>query len=57
MIVEISPEPSPAEREAIEAALGAAFERDGSGRGDWWREGLGENLAAAAGLDPAPESS
>jgi hypothetical protein len=43
--LEISPEPSPAEREAIEAALSALAERDGFGPGAWWREGLEENLA------------
>lgn len=57
MIVAISPEPSPAEREAIEAALRAVSERGGHSRGDWWKEGLEENLAAGGGLDAESGSS
>jgi hypothetical protein len=56
VIVEISPGPSAAEREAIEAALGAAFAADGHQLGDWWREGLEENLGADAGLEATPAS-
>ena len=46
MSLEISPEPSAAERAAIEAALAQlAAEDERSGSGAWWRAGLAENLA------------
>jgi hypothetical protein len=46
----VSPEPSPAEREALVRAL-AQLRPDGSdgGRGAWWREGIRE------ALEPEPE--
>ena len=50
MILEISPEPSPAEWAAIEAALRALGEQNGSGPGAWWQAGLAENL------EPEPDS-
>ena len=46
--LDVKPEPSEAERGAIEAALAEAqVEQDpgGSGRGPWWRRGLLENAS------------
>lgn len=45
MEIEITPEPSPEEREALERALARLLEDDGGGeRGAWWCEGVGENV-------------
>jgi len=41
--IEISPEPSPEERDAILRAA-AALRRLGDGRSGWWREGVREAL-------------
>jgi hypothetical protein len=54
VIVEISPEPSAAERKAIEAALRAVAETNGFRGGDWWKEGLEENLGVNGGLELLP---
>ena len=43
MQLEIRPEPTQAERAAIEAAL-RALEADGGGRGAWWAAGVAESL-------------
>jgi hypothetical protein len=44
MEIEITPEPSPEERAAIERAL-AGLRQDGTGeRSGWWREGVAESL-------------
>jgi hypothetical protein len=43
--LEITPEPSPEERDALERALARLLEYEGVGeRGAWWREGVGENV-------------
>ncbi len=55
MILEISPEPSPGERAAIEAALRALAESNGVGPGAWWEAGLAENLAPEPESPEAPE--
>lgn len=46
MEIEITPEPGPEEREALERALARLVEEDvkGGQRGAWWREGVGENV-------------
>lgn len=43
--MEITPEPSPEEREAIERALAKLLEEHREQRSNWWREGVAENLA------------
>jgi hypothetical protein len=44
--LEITPEPSPEEREALEHALARLLRGEGVGeRGAWWREGVGENVS------------
>ena len=54
--MDIVPEPSPEEREAIMAALAKARAR-ADHRDDWWRAGVVENLEEGAGesLSPAGE--
>jgi hypothetical protein len=49
---EIRPEPAPAERRAVEAALAAARERgEEPVRSAWWRAGVREN-AGDPSLEP-----
>jgi hypothetical protein len=43
--LEISPEPSPEEREALERALARLLVEPDDPRSAWWREGIGENLS------------
>ena len=50
MQLEIRPEPTQAERAAIEAAL-RALEADGGGRGAWWAAGVAESLDGAGDGD------
>ena len=45
MEIEITPEPSPEEREAIERAVARLLEERTEQRSDWWREGVAENLS------------
>ena len=56
MHLDIVPEPSSEEREAIVAALEKA-RAQADGRDDWWRAGVVENLEEGAGesLSPAGE--
>jgi hypothetical protein len=44
MELEITPEPSPEERAALEQALAEAAAEPGDPRGPWWREGLSAAL-------------
>jgi len=44
---EISPEPSPEDREALEEALRRLLEPPTSPRGAWWRTGVEENVGDA----------
>ena len=44
MELEIGPEPSPEEREALERALAALAGPPPDGRGAWWRAGVEESL-------------
>jgi hypothetical protein len=48
MDIDIEPEPSPAEREAIERALAARPVEPADPRGAWWREGVRENVSPEA---------
>jgi hypothetical protein len=48
MDVEIDPEPSREEREAIERALAARPGEPPDPRGAWWREGVRENVSPEA---------
>jgi hypothetical protein len=41
---EITPEPSPEDEEAIEAALARLLEERADPYSAWWREGVRENL-------------
>jgi len=41
---EITPEPSPEDEEAIEAALARLLQEPRDARSAWWREGVRENL-------------
>ena len=54
MELEIVPDPDPAERMAIAAAL--ARSGDEAGTSAWWRRGVRENLAEDGG-EPAPSYS
>lgn len=56
MHLDIVPEPSGEEREAIAAALEKARSQSDP-RDDWWRAGVAENLeeGAAEGVSPAGE--
>jgi hypothetical protein len=42
---EITPEPPPEEREALEEALGRLLEPPPEPRTTWWRRGVEENVA------------
>ncbi len=48
MDLEIEPQPSPEEREAIERALAARPFEPVDPRGAWWREGVRENVSPEA---------
>ena len=41
--VEVTPQPTPEEREALERALAEAAKPE-PGRSDWWREGVRESV-------------
>jgi hypothetical protein len=43
--LEITPEPSPAEREALVRALAELLEPPGDGRSAWWRAGVLESVS------------
>jgi hypothetical protein len=47
MALEITPEPSPEEREALELALARLLQERAETRSAWWREGMRENLASS----------
>ena len=49
MQLEIEPEPSSEEREALERALAALAAPSADPRGAWWREGVRENVSPEAG--------
>jgi hypothetical protein len=56
MEIDVSPEPDPAEREALERAVARGLGRPADARGEWWREGVRENVlddAADEGHPPA----
>jgi hypothetical protein len=55
--LEISPEPKPEERAAIEAALRELEDGARAGRGAWWEAGLAESLDGAEGGQPEPVES
>ena len=44
MELEVSPEPPPEEREALERALARLLAKPPDERGAWWRRGVEENL-------------
>jgi hypothetical protein len=44
MDLEITPDPPPEEREAVERALARLLAEPSEGRSAWWREGVRENL-------------
>lgn len=46
MEFEITPEPSPEEREAIERALARLLAEAAEERSGWWRQGVAENVTA-----------
>jgi hypothetical protein len=48
MRLEITPEPSPDERVALERALARLLEEPEEQGSAWWREGIRENLAEEA---------
>ena len=50
--IEITPEPTPEEREAILKALAALPENGRPPRGEWWRQGLREAVGEAEGDEP-----
>ncbi|HZB85029.1 MAG TPA: hypothetical protein VE289_00560 [Gaiellaceae bacterium] len=49
MKLEITPEPPPEEREALERALARLLEESGDQRSAWWRAGIQENLTEPEG--------
>ena len=46
MGIEVTPEPSPDEREALERALARLLEEPAEPRSPWWREGIRESLSS-----------
>ena len=44
MILEITPEPTPEERAAIEAAVGRLLGESSSDASAWWHAGVSENV-------------
>lgn len=48
MQLEIEPEPTPEEREALAQALAARSAPPADPRGAWWREGVRENVSPEA---------
>jgi hypothetical protein len=50
--LEITPEPPPEEREALERALARLLEEPRDQRGAWWRAGIYENVT-----EPEEESA
>jgi hypothetical protein len=48
MDLEITPEPPPDEREAVERALTRLLAEPRDARGAWWREGIRENVRVEA---------
>jgi hypothetical protein len=46
MALEITPEPSPEEREALELALARLLSEPADTRSAWWREGMREAVAS-----------
>jgi hypothetical protein len=48
MQLEIEPEPTPEEREALARALAARSAPQLDPRGAWWREGVRENVSPEA---------
>jgi hypothetical protein len=48
MNLEIEPEPTPEEREALERALASLPHEAADPRGAWWREGVRENVSPEA---------
>lgn len=53
MELEITPEPTPEERAAIEQAIAAALERQPDG-GAWWRAGMADLEGEDGGEPPSP---
>jgi hypothetical protein len=54
---EITPEPAPDEREALERALESVADEAPDPRGAWWRAGLSESLSSEpqlVGLEHEP---
>jgi hypothetical protein len=45
MDIELSPEPPPEEREALEHSLARLLEEPGAEPSAWWRAGVRENLS------------
>jgi hypothetical protein len=45
MALEITPEPSEEEREALEQALARLLEEPAEARSGWWREGIRESVS------------
>ncbi|HEU4450757.1 MAG TPA: hypothetical protein VFR63_12350 [Gaiellaceae bacterium] len=48
MDLDVTPEPSPREREAIERALAPLLGKPPDPRGAWWHEGLLESISPEA---------
>jgi len=53
--IEISPEPSVEEREAVERALARLLGEAGGRESAWWREGVRENVLGEGSLEPVSE--
>jgi hypothetical protein len=51
MELEIGPEPTPEEREALVRALASLRAEPPDPRGPWWREGVRENVSPPAEPD------
>ena len=49
MAIEVTPEPDPEEREALERARAPLLWPPPDGRSEWWREGVREALNPEAG--------
>lgn len=53
--IEISPEPSAEEREAVERALARLLDKPDRGATAWWREGIRENVLGEESEEGAPD--
>ncbi|MGH3023152.1 MAG: hypothetical protein ACRDNI_05805 [Gaiellaceae bacterium] len=52
VVLDVTPEPDPEEREALERALAPFLAGPPDPRSEWWREGVRENLGISPEAEP-----